>query len=153
MSVVISTELGLITWWSLSFSSQMIFSTSLLLSFFTVCTSAEVDKCCSQKHKHKKGFVSMCPADTLLITWASGEIKLPGQDFVCPDGSWNLQTERKAEGGSGRLISCKLITLSGTHRGCSHTLYPHLLFSLQINIFMYIVCRINKKAQRVEHLF
>lgn len=35
-----------VTWWSLSFSSQMILSTSLLLSFFTVCTSADVDRCC-----------------------------------------------------------------------------------------------------------
>lgn len=47
----------LITWWSLSFSSQMILSTSLLLSFFTVCTSADVDRCCSWKIKH---VINMC---------------------------------------------------------------------------------------------
>lgn len=40
-----------ITWWSLSFSSQMILSTSSLLSFLTVCTSADVDRCCSGKTK------------------------------------------------------------------------------------------------------
>lgn len=64
LSAVVFTGLVLITWWSLSFSSQMIFSTSLLLSFLTVCTSAEVDRCCSQKHKHREGSVSKCQADT-----------------------------------------------------------------------------------------
>lgn len=35
----------------------MILSTSLLLSFFTVCTSADVDRCCSWKIKD---VINMC---------------------------------------------------------------------------------------------
>lgn len=58
----------LITWWSLSFSSQMILSTSLLLSFFTVCTSADVDRCCSWKIKTRDQYVSACWADGVPST-------------------------------------------------------------------------------------
>lgn len=38
-----------LTWWSLSFSSQMILSTWSLLLFFTVCACADVDKCCRRQ--------------------------------------------------------------------------------------------------------
>lgn len=49
--VVVVGRCDAVTWWSLSFSSQMIRSTSSLLSFLTVCTSADVDRCCSGKSK------------------------------------------------------------------------------------------------------
>lgn len=49
--VVVMGRCDAVTWRSLSFSSQMIRSTSSLLSFLTVCTSADVDRCCSGKSK------------------------------------------------------------------------------------------------------
>lgn len=58
------------TWWSLSFSSQMILCTWLLLSFFTVCTSAEVDRCCSQKTRRQKG----CQSEH----WANEHMSMTG---------------------------------------------------------------------------
>lgn len=115
-SVVVLAELILVTWWSLSFSSQMIFFTSLLLSFFTVCTSADVDRCCSEKHKHKEGSMSKCQADTQPYHRSfrrNENCYIPGPGWECPDGSWNLQTRRKAEECSGCLISWKEIALSG----------------------------------------
>lgn len=47
-----------ITWWSLSFSSYMILCTSLLLSFFTICTSAAVDKSWS-KNTNERVYVKI----------------------------------------------------------------------------------------------
>lgn len=114
-----------ITWRSSSFSSQMILSTSLLLSFFTVCTSADVDRCC-WRIKHGINMCQsagqMCVIDTrvakeLTFTWtrlSASRRKLKSPKRKKGAGGWRasdiLQGDRTVRNYSNKCDPNQLAT-------------------------------------------